>query len=222
MRIGIIGTGSMGRALGERWAATGHEVLFGSRDLAKAAAVATAFPGTARPGDFDAAAEFGDVVLHTVREVWPSKLLRTPGALHGKVVIDCNNSAILGLDIPDPQARPGLHFVPPIPSLAERLAADVPRARVVKAFSTVPATVIALDRETLRTHRVSVFLAGDDTTAKATVANLADELGFTPIDSGGLEHAGLVEGLADFLRLQIISFGRGPGATVSMNVLPEI
>jgi predicted dinucleotide-binding enzyme len=91
MNIGIVGTGQMGRALGLRWAGAGHRVLFGSRDLNKAKAVAASAPGEAEAGDFDAAAAFGEVVLYTPRDVLPSGLLRNLQALSGKVVIDCGN-----------------------------------------------------------------------------------------------------------------------------------
>jgi 8-hydroxy-5-deazaflavin:NADPH oxidoreductase len=67
MNIGIVGTGQMGRALGLRWAGAGHRVLFGSRDLNKAKAVAASAPGRAEAGDFDAAAAFGEVVLQIGR-----------------------------------------------------------------------------------------------------------------------------------------------------------
>jgi predicted dinucleotide-binding enzyme len=89
VRIGIIGTGKMGRALGLRWAEAGHPVLFGSRDLRKAKAIAASRPNSTQSGDFDAAAAFGEVVLYTVRTVLPSRLLREPQALSGKIVIDC-------------------------------------------------------------------------------------------------------------------------------------
>jgi NADP oxidoreductase coenzyme F420-dependent len=95
LKIGIIGTGNMGRALGTGWVQAGHEVLFGSHDLAKAR---NAAGDSAKSGDFDDAAAFGAVVLYTVRDVLPSKLLRAPKALAGKILIDCTNSAILGLE----------------------------------------------------------------------------------------------------------------------------
>jgi predicted dinucleotide-binding enzyme len=210
MKIGIIGTGNMGRA------------LFGSRDLAKAEAAAASAPGSAQAGDFDAAAAFGDVLLYTVRDVLPSSLLREPQALDGKIVIDCNNSNVLGFDVPDPQGRRGLHFVPTVPSLAEQLAADIPRAQVVKAFNTVPSPVLDLSREQLRPHRVPVFLCADDVRAKWVVNGLVEDAGFVGVDSGDLEYARLVEGVADFLRFQILGLGRGLRATVSVNVLPEL
>lgn len=92
MKIGIVGTGRMGRTLGVRWARGGHDVLFGSSDRRKAEGAAADGGRSARAGDLDAAAAFGDVVLYTVRGVFPSRLLRQPEALDGKILIDCNNS----------------------------------------------------------------------------------------------------------------------------------
>lgn len=216
MRIGIIGTGNMGRALGLRWAELGHEVLFGSRDASKAERVAaSAKGGVARAGDFDAAAAFGEVVLYTIRSALPKAILRSPRALAGKVVIDCNNSAILGLEAPDAE-RAGIHFATPTPSLAERLAADIPEAHVVKAFNTMSSKVIELPREQLGPRGVSVFLCSDDPKSKSIVAALAEELGFVAVDSGELERSGLVESVADFIRFQIVAMGTGPFATISV------
>jgi predicted dinucleotide-binding enzyme len=221
MKIGIVGTGNMGRALGLRWTRAGHEVLFGSRDLSKAKAIAESSSGSPQAGDFDAAAAFGDVILYTIRDHLPSSVLREPAALSGKIVIDCNNSAILGLDVPDPDHRPGIHFTTPNPSLAERLAADAPGARVVKAFNTMASQVIELDRDRLAQQRVSVFLCSDDAPAKSVVKSLAEELGFAGVDCGALERARLVESVGDFIRFQIIEMSLGPFATISVNVVPR-
>jgi 8-hydroxy-5-deazaflavin:NADPH oxidoreductase len=218
MRIGVVGTGNMGRTLGVRWARAGHRVLFGSRDPGKARSVAGSC--SAEAGDLDAAAAFGEVVLYTVRDVLPSTLLRTPQTLAGKIVIDCNNSAVLGLDVPDPDRRPGFHFTTPVPSLAERLAADLPAAHVVKAFNTVPARVIELGRERLARRRVSVFLCGDDAAAKAAVKRLAEELGFVAVDTGELERARLVETAADLVRLHILGTRRT--TTISFREVEEL
>src|ERR1700732_2762683 len=72
MKIGILGTGNMGRALGLQWARNGHQVLFGSRDRSKAEAVAAYGHGHAQAADLDAAAAFGEVILYTVRDILPS------------------------------------------------------------------------------------------------------------------------------------------------------
>jgi 8-hydroxy-5-deazaflavin:NADPH oxidoreductase len=200
MRIGIIGTGHMGRALGLRWARIGHHVFFGSRDLDKAKAVAESGSGLTQAGDFDAAAAFGDAILDTVRGVYPSALLREPAALSGKILIDCNNR-----DLGDDSRPAEFRFDTPLPitSLAEQLAADIPSARVVKAFNTIPYAVAELEREKLTPYRVSVCLSSNDSPAKAVVKDLVEELGFVSVDSGRLEQARLVEAVADFLRFQI-------------------
>ena len=212
MNIGIIGTGNMGGALGARWARNGHSVLFGSRDPSKAKAAAARASSSARSGDFDTAAAFGDIVLYTVRGIFPSALLRNPRALAGKVVIDCNNTDL------DGDMRP-IEGDPAGPTLAEQLAGDVPDARIVKAFTSVPHRIIELDRETLAPYRISVLLCADDATAKAEVKGLAEELGFVGIDCGSLKRSRVVDGATDFLRFQIAGMGLGPFATLSLNIV---
>lgn len=218
MKIGIIGTGNMGRALGLRWSHAGHAVLFGSRDLGKAKAVAASGTGSTEAGDFDAAAAFGEVVLYTVRGVFPSTLLRNPPALSGKIVIDCNNR-----DVGNDRNPADFRFDTPAPtiSLTEQFAADLSEARVVKAFNTIPHPVIELARDKLAPHGVSVFLCSDDAQAKAIVKGLVEELGFVGVDSGGLERARLVDGVADFIRFQIGPMGLGLSATISVKILPK-
>jgi predicted dinucleotide-binding enzyme len=209
MKIGIIGTGSMGLALGVRWAGVGHEVMFGSRDLAKAQAAARRASASALSGDFDAAAAFGEVILYTVRGIRPSQVLRDPRTLAGKVVIDCNNSDA------DPR-RPGEFDPAPVPSYPEQLARDVPAARVVQAFNTVPQRVIELPRAQLAPRRISVFVCSDDAAARATAIQLANELGFVGVDCGELERARIVDGVVNLIRFHIAKLGSGPLTTISL------
>ena len=216
MKIGIIGTGNMGKALGAGWARAGHDLLFGSRDPVKVKEAAGAL---GKNGDFDQAAAFGDVVLYTVRDVLPSKLLRSPQSLDGKIVIDCTNNAIFGMEKPDPKGRPGIHFELAKPSRAEQMAADIPKARIVKAFNCVASSLIESGVEKLRANAAQIFISADDKEAKAVVSRLAVDLGFTGIDSGGLDNATVVEGAADFVRLQIIAMGLGPMAALSIKTL---
>lgn len=201
MKIGIIGTGNMGRTLGVRWARAGHEVLFGARDRATAERAAREAGGKA--GSVDDAAAFGEVVLYTVRGVPPSRVLREPHVLAGKVVIDCNNSDL------EPSSRTGF-AAPPVPSYAEQLAADVPGARVVQAFSTTPHVVLELPHA----RGYSVFLCADDAEAKRLVGALAADLGLVPVDAGALADARIVDGVTDFIRAQIMR--RGPLLTISL------
>ena len=219
MKIGIIGSGNMGQALGIGWSRAGHDVVFGSRDPAgKARKAATTAGASARAGTFDEAAAFGEVVLYTVRGVFPSTLLAKPASLSGKIVVDCNNRDVGDDDHP---GQFKIEPAPPGPTLTEKLAADAPGARVVKAFSTIPQPVLALDRAHLARHRVSVFLCGDDPSAKQVVKGLAGDLGFVGVDNGGLDRSWMIDALADFLRFQIGIMGMGFYATVSVHTVDE-
>jgi 8-hydroxy-5-deazaflavin:NADPH oxidoreductase len=185
MKIGIIGSGNMGRSLGILWAEQGHQVFFGSRDSEKGKAVAQKAGLGTQGGTNDEAAAFADVILWTARGVMPSDLLSNKEVLDGKVIIDCNNQ-----DIPEGFAYPAI-----VESLAEKLAFDVPNARVVKAFNTMAQEVFELAPTPLKDYQVSVFIAGDDEEARNTVMQLATVIGFAPVDSGVLRNARLVEGL---------------------------
>lgn len=210
MKIGIIGSGNMGRSLGILWAQQGHQVYFGSRDVAKGEAVAEFAGKGTQGGTNDQAAAFADVILWTVRGVMPQEVLSNTEVLDGKIIIDCNNQ-----EIPEEFAYPAL-----AESLAQKLAKAVPKARVVKAFNTMAQEVLELAPEPLKDYQVSVFVAGDDEAARKTVMQLAEEIGFAPVDCGVLRHARLVESLGDFIRLMIIGQQQGAYATISVNVLP--
>lgn len=210
MKIGIIGSGNMGRSLGTVWAEQGHEVFFGSRTAEKGRAVAESAGPGAQGGSNDEAAAFGDVLLYTVRGVNPAEVFSSADALNGKILIDLNNQ-----EVPEDFAYPPIET-----SLAEKLAAEVPKARVVKAFNTMAQEVFELSPRPLKDHNVSVFVASDDDDAKHLVMQLAEDIGFTPIDSGRLQNARLIEGVSDFIRLMIIGQKMGPYTTISIQSLP--
>jgi 8-hydroxy-5-deazaflavin:NADPH oxidoreductase len=210
MKIGIIGSGNMGRSLGILWAEQGHEVFFGARTREQGQAVAELAANDTQGGTNDEAAAFGEVLLYSARGVHPADVLASTAVLDGKIIIDPNNSTI-----PD-----GFAYDPIAPSLAETLAAQVPQAIVVKAFNTMAQEVFELAPEPLREHQVSVFVASDDAAARQKVMTLAEEIGFVAIDSGALRNARMIEGLGDFIRFLIIGQQQGGYATISVNVLP--
>ncbi|MBD2452313.1 NAD(P)-binding domain-containing protein [Nostoc sp. FACHB-152] len=210
MKIGIIGSGNMGRSLGLLWAEQGHEVFFGARTKEKGQSIAEFVANGTQGGTNDQAANFGDVLLYTVRGINPAEVLTSIEVLSGKILIDCNN-----FEIPT-----GFAFSPIVQSLAEKLAAEVPNAKVVKAFNTMAQEVFELAPSPLFDYHVSVFICGDDTQARQTVMQLAQDIGFAAVDCGELRHARLVEGLGDFIRLMIIGQLQNPYATISVNILP--
>lgn len=210
MKIGIIGSGNMGRSIGILWAERGHEVFFGSRDAEKGQAIAEFAGHGAKGGTNDEAAAFSEVIFYGVREL-PSKVFSSTDVLANKILIDCNNSPI-----PD-----GFAYDPIQEAIAEQFAADVPHAHVVKAFNTFAQEVFELSPEPLKQHQVSCFICGNNNQAKQTVSNLAEEIGFNPVDCGELHRARLVEGLGDFIRFMIGGMKLGSYATISIHQLPE-
>ncbi len=216
MKIGIVGTGNMGRSLGLLWTEQGHEVCFGAREVDKAQAAvqlaqSNGFVGAAHAGSNDEAARFGDVVLYTARGVPPAEALSDLKLLTHKIVIDLNNQSI-----PD-----GFAYEPITVSLAEKLQAQIPEARVVKAFNTMAQEVFELSPEPLLQRHVSVFVAGDDEVARQTVMQLAQEIGFVSLDCGPLRNARLIEGLGDLIRYVMIEKGSGSYTAISVHPLPN-
>jgi 8-hydroxy-5-deazaflavin:NADPH oxidoreductase len=210
MKIGIIGSGNMGRSLGILWAEQGHAVFFGARTAEKGKEVAVFAGRGTQGGTNDEAAAFGEVLFYSARGVHPAEVLTSTEVLTGKIMIDPNNSVIPA----------EFAYEPITQSLAEILAAQVPQAIVVKAFNTMAQEVFELAPEPLNSHRVSVFVASDDVIARQTVMQLAEAIGFVPIDSGALRNARLLETMADFIRFIIIGQQQGGYATLSVNVLP--
>ncbi|SFR46732.1 NADPH-dependent F420 reductase [Halogeometricum limi] len=176
MKVGIVGTGSVGGSLASGLAAAGHDVVVGSRDP-EAAEVADVDVVTQR-----AAAERGDVVILAL----PASVVAGVAgdlrdALDGKPVLDAAN------EYPTPGGDA---------SVAARVADAAPTANVVKAFNTIGAnrmTDPAFDGE-----RATMFLAGDDEDAVSVAAELAADLGFEPVVAGDLAAATHLEHLARF------------------------
>lgn len=193
MRIGIIGAGAMARALGGGWAAAGHEVLVGARSATAAGELAAAIDG--RAGSIRDAAGFGDVVLlalpvHALDEV----LRAAAGLLAGRTVIDCTNAFA-----PDDAAPAGATaFVLSEDAVAERIAAGVPGAHVVKAFNGCAAEVWESDTRVFEGRRLAVPLCGDDPEALQRVATLVEDLKLQPLSAGGLHRARYLEAVSVF------------------------
>lgn len=186
MKIAIIGTGRVAAALGKGWAARGHMVTFASRQPGSEkvqALVDVTGPNASAARVADVAGRSSILVLavpfSAVRDV-----LAQAGDLSGKVLIDCTNPIAPGLRPLFDSATSG----------AEQIAAWSPGVRVVKAFNTTGAENMANPR--YNGGAATMFLCGDDELAKAAVWQLAEELGFEPVDAGSLSAARHLENLA--------------------------
>ena len=181
MKIGIIGAGKVGGGLAKLWVRAGHQVLFSSRHPKRLRVlVEEAGPG-AYLGD---AALFGDVILFSPNFWGVDDALEAAGPLKGKTVIDVTNPVEW-----NPNGRM-VRSVRQSTTAGEELAKKLPNARVVKAFSSIPASFIphAIYR-TGQLQRLVVSYCGDYHTSKVIVHQLIADSGFVGLDAGRLRMA---------------------------------
>ena len=186
MRIGILGSGLMGGKLGTIWARAGHEVVFSyARREQKLKTLAREAKGNARAGTPREAAQDADAVLLAVHWSRVDDLLKQAGDLSNKVIVTCSlpmNSDDTGLVIAHTSSG------------AEALAKQVPEARVVSAFGTVPSEVLfGVFAARHKKARPSLVYCGDDAKSKKTAARLIRDVGFDPVDAGPLRIARYTE-----------------------------
>jgi hypothetical protein len=208
MKIGIIGSGNVGGALGQRWAAAGHDIKFGVRDAAKPELVALLkkIGARASAGTVAEAAAFGEILVLTTPWNGTQAAIQSAGDVAGKIIVDCTNplkSDLSGLSI-------GLDT-----SGAEQVAQWARGARVVKCFNTTGAENMTNPR--FGSDRAVMFLAGDDDAAKAIVGKLGEDLGFEMVDAGRLEIARLLEPVA--MLWVHLAFRRGLGRNFAFKLL---
>lgn len=185
MRITIVGAGNMGRAIGTRAVAGGHEVEILDRDPGEARALAEELGGGAEALDPEAPFAGEVVVLALYYPGNRDAARQYAERLAGKVVVDISNPV-------DTETWDRL-AVAPGTSAAEELAQLLPDARVVKAFNTTFAGTLVAGE--VAGERLDVLIAGDDEAAKASVAQLVSDGGLRPIDVGALERAQQLEQL---------------------------
>ncbi|HEX7290341.1 MAG TPA: NAD(P)-binding domain-containing protein [Conexibacter sp.] len=191
-RVGVIGSGQVGRALAAGFAAHGHEVTIGTRDPAEnddLQAWAAQHDGVAI-GTFAAAAEAGELVVLATRGTAVEQAIQTAGPQHfaGKLVIDATNPLA-----PDPATgAPGL-AVGHTDSGGETVQRALPDVRVVKAFNTVNAGLMVDPGLPGGPH--PMFIAGNDDGAKAAAADLLRDFGWSAFDVGGIERSRELESL---------------------------
>lgn len=178
MRIAVLGTGRMGRALGTGLAGAGHDIVYGSRDPGQA----TDLPGPV----LDYAAAIADSVVvisalaaaHSLETLAPLRESRA-----GRVLIDIGNAVDQNFDLIYPDS-----------SLGAQLQEALPETRVVKTLNTVGGEIGV--NPTLLSGPTNIFLSGDDEAAKGVVSGLLAEFGWAPdrqIDLGGIATAKAVE-----------------------------
>ena len=198
MKIAVLGTGMVGRALAGRTASLGHDVAIGTRDpeatLARTDSDAMGNPPfSVWHADHDDvallpfadAAAHGELVINATSGGRSLEVLQLAGAqsLAGKVLIDIANPLDFSAGFP-----PTLS-VKDTDSLAEQIQRALPDTKVVKALNTLNA-VLMVEPTALAGGDHSIFVSGDDQDAKAIVTELLRSFGWTDIiDLGDLSTA---------------------------------
>ncbi len=210
MRIGILGCGQVGGALGRGWGEKGHAIFYGSRnpETAEVRALVAASGRGARAGSPAQANAASDVLLLAVPWSAVSETLKAAGDLSGKVLLDATNPLTPGPG--------GLGLcVPGTTSGGEQVAAWAKGAHVVKVFNSV-------GTEVMRNPRVggapaSMLYCGDDPAARDVAGRLAADLGFEPVDLGPLVESRVLEPFALlWIHLAVV---RGYGREIAFRLL---
>jgi predicted dinucleotide-binding enzyme len=178
MKIGFIGSGNIGGAIGELLAKAGHEVLFSSRNPDNLKPLVARVGSRARAGTPKEAIAFGDVVfLGVPYSSMPQIGQDYAGALKGKIVIDAGNPNV---------RRDGAIAEAAVAKGAGLATAEhLPGARIVRAFNQLNFKVF-LSEAHRAGDRVAVPLASDDKEALAVVSRLVTDAGFEPVVVGPL------------------------------------
>ena len=182
MQIGILGAGSVGLAVGRRLAGAGHRVMLSSARGPHALTPVAQEIGANASSIIDAAAQ-ELVLLALPWPVVPEVLDPLPG-WQGRILVDATNPfvAVDPLQLADLEGR----------SASVIVAEHAPGARVVKAFNSITMANFEKGPRQGEARRV-LFVSGDDVASKQTVQRLIAELGYAPIDLGGLDEGGRMQ-----------------------------
>ena len=192
MKIGVIGSGGVGRALATGFLSRGDEVMLAARDPKKPALVewaAKAKSPKARTGTFAEAAAFGEIIV--LATSWsgtePALRLAGPDQMAGKIVIDVTNP----LDTSGGGPRLAVGHAD---SGGEQVQRWLPKAKVVKAFNIINAALMV--RPKFAGGPPDMFIAGNEDAAKKVVTQICTDFGWPVHDIGGIEASRMLESLA--------------------------
>lgn len=188
MKIGILGTGTVGQTLGARLAAAGHQVMIGTRNVKEK--LADDKPdqyGNPPFGEwlkahphiplvtFEEAASSGELVINATKGGVSIQALQEAGKdnLKDKILIDLGNPLDFSLGMP-PSLLPNLSNTT---SLAEEIQKAFPETKVVKTLNTVWAGVME-NPSIINNGDHTNFICGNDSNAKLIVTKLLKEMGW--------------------------------------------
>ena len=191
MKVGILGSGDVGRALGHGFVELGHEVKIGTRNSKQEKLQGwLAEHRQAAAGSFAEGAAFGDLLVLATLWTGTENAIKMAGAerFSGKTVIDVTNPLDFSGGVPP---RLALGFTD---SAGETVQRWLPDAKVVKAFNTIGNA--HMFRPQFAEGKPDMFICGNDAQAKSEVTKILGDFGWPVVDIGGIEGARLLEPLA--------------------------
>lgn len=191
-KIGILGSGAVGKSLANGFIKYGCEVMMGTARADKHAELKEKTGGKAQVGSFADAATFGEILVFAVKSTAAEAVVRIAGAanMEGKIVIDTTNPIA---EMP-PVNGVIQYTTGPNQSQMERLQALVPEAKFVKAFSCIGSPLMV--NPDFGGIKPTMFICGNDAEAKKEVGEILDLFGFETEDMGMMEAARAIEPLA--------------------------
>jgi predicted dinucleotide-binding enzyme len=192
MRIGILGSGIVGRTLGAGFLKHGHEAMLGTRDPKRKDVEGwVGETAGARAGTFEEAARFGEILVLAALGRAVESIIELAGSANftGKTVIDATNPLA-----DEPPVNGVLKYTTgPNESLGEWIQAKIPAAHVVKAFNSV-GTALMVNPD-FSQDVPTMFLCGDSDQAKLQVAAIVRQFGWEPYDCGSIVSSRAIEPL---------------------------
>ncbi len=192
MKIGIIGSGIVAQTLGNAFLTEGYEVMMGSRDPKKEAIIKwKAINPSAKSGNFAEAAAFGELLVLATAGHGALQAVQSSGLknLEGKTIIDVTNPIAQS-----PPEKGVLKFTTSLNhSLMEQLQQAAPKAKFVKAFSSVGNA--RMYKPVFKEGKPTMFICGNDEAAKKKVTEILDRFGWETEDMGAVEAARAIEPL---------------------------
>ncbi len=193
MKIGIIGSGIVGRVLGNAFLSEGHEVMLGTRDTSKEEVVKWKKDNPkGQAGTFEETSAFGELLVLATNGPATQDIIKMAGEKNfsGKVVIDATNPIAAA----PPENGVLKYFTSLDDSLMERIQKQLPDAKIVKAFNSVGNAFMY--KPNFPGGKPTMFICGNDDAAKKTVTDILTAFGHETEDMGKVEAARAIEPLA--------------------------
>lgn len=208
MKLGIIGTGKISKALCTALTHKGYRVMVGGRSLEAARGIAGAMDHFATGGTIANAVHYGEIIFLAIPYASIEEVLRNTDSFRGKIVVDCTNPVVFD---EYPELAIG-HST----SAAEQIAKMLPEAKVIKAYNTAFAKQIQ-NGPFFGANDGTMLYCGDDEAAKTSVHKLIEASGFEPVDCGPLHSARLLEPMA--VLLMRLNKNQGMGDEIAWKLL---